>query len=125
MRLLLDTHIYLWWLTDDHRLTKRACSLIQEAEKVYVSSASIWEAAIKIHLGKLTAELDSLSKGILEEGFTELPVSVKHATLTEQLPHYHRDPFDRILIAQAISEPARFLTADFTLKKYSELIEIV
>lgn len=125
MHLLLDTHIFIWWLKDDRSLSKKAGSLIKEAEQVYVSSASIWEAAIKIQLGKLDVEIDDLINSIESEGFLELPIIARHAAMVSQLPSHHRDPFDRILIAQAIAEPLRFLTVDEKLKKYSKLVELV
>lgn len=125
MNLLLDTHILLWWLKDDKRLSKKARNMIRHAQEIYVSSASIWEAVIKVKLGKLTVDVDDLIEAIEEEGFLSLPITQLHAAYVFQLPDYHRDPFDKMLIAQAICEPLRFLTADETLKKYSELIELV
>ncbi|TAK75895.1 MAG: type II toxin-antitoxin system VapC family toxin [Gammaproteobacteria bacterium] len=125
MHLLLDTHIFIWWLKDDKSLSKKARMLIQEADEVYISSASIWEAAIKIQLGKLDVMIDVLAASIEKEGFIELPITAKHAMQTLQLSHHHRDPFDRILIAQAISEPLRFLTVDQKLEVYSDLVEMV
>lgn len=126
MRLLLDTHIFLWAIKNDRRLTKAARTKIQDADEVYVSSATIWEAAIKIKIGKLDADANDLVDAISQSGFLELPVTARQASLISQLPNFHRDPFDRILIAQAISEPLRLLTADVILKQYSdELIELV
>lgn len=125
MHLLLDTHIFIWWLKNDSHLSKKARALIIDADSVYVSSISIWEAAIKIQFGKLEAKINSLIESIGTEGFLELPLSAKHAALVTELPPYHRDPFDRVLIAQAISEPLRLLTVDKVLKKYSELVEVV
>lgn len=125
MHLLLDTHIFIWWLADDKQLSKKARSLIKSAENVYISSASIWEAAIKISLAKLDADIDTLISSITDEGFNELPITAKHAAQILELPSYHRDPFDRILIAQAVSEPLRLVTSDGMLRQYSELIDIV
>lgn len=125
MQILLDTHIYLWWLKDDNQLTKKARSLIISADTVYISSVSIWEAAIKIQLKKLRANINDLLSAIDSEGFLELPLTAKHAAKILELRNHHKDPFDRALIAQSISEPLHFLTADDTLKRYSELIEIV
>ncbi|MBV8466126.1 MAG: type II toxin-antitoxin system VapC family toxin [Burkholderiales bacterium] len=122
MRLLLDTHIYLWSLMDDPRLTKAARKLIVEAEEVYVSSASIWEASIKIGLGKLEADIDLLVSEIDASGYLELPVRALHAALVRKLPDIHRDPFDRILVAQAMSEPLRLMTSDSQLLKYTDLV---
>jgi PIN domain nuclease of toxin-antitoxin system len=125
MRLLLDTHVYLWCTQNSKHLSPKTRSRILTADEVYVSSASIWEAVIKAKLGKLTVKIDALIGAIAQSGFIELPISAKHALEVSRLPDLHRDPFDRILIAQAISEPLRFLTADTTLQKYSELIEVI
>jgi len=125
MHLLLDTHVLIWWFSADQRLSKKAISLITEAEKVYVSSASIWEATIKKRLGKLDVDLSLISTSLDKEGFIELPVRISHTLQTRELAEIHRDPFDRILIAQAISEPLRFMTADSTLQPYSDLIELI
>ncbi|MBA3662272.1 MAG: type II toxin-antitoxin system VapC family toxin [Gammaproteobacteria bacterium] len=125
MNLLLDTHIFIWWLKDDKRLSKKARSLIKAAQSIYISSASIWEAGIKIKIGKLDADIDEVAAAIEKEGFLELPITAMHAAFVNQLPHYHRDPFDRMLIAQAISEPLRLLTVDEQLEPYSELVELV
>jgi PIN domain nuclease of toxin-antitoxin system len=125
MEILLDTHIFLWWLKDDTRLSKKARSIIRDADRVYVSCVSIWEAAIKIHLKKLDALVNDLVESIDNEGLIELPLTAKQASMVVNLPDYHRDPFDRMLIAQAICEPLRLLTVDEVLKPYSELVELV
>lgn len=125
MRLLLDTHVFLWCIKNDRRLSKATRSKILQATEVYVSSASIWEAVIKIKLKKLNADLDQMVEAIAESGFLELPITARHAVGVAQLSDIHRDPFDRILIAQAISEPLTFLTADAELKNYSDLIEVI
>ena len=122
---MLDTHIYLWWLTDSRYLSKKAKNWIKEADEVYISSASIWEAGIKIRLGKLDADLNELVEAIETEGFIQLPITFKHAQAVSDLIDHHKDPFDRMLIAQALCEPLRFLTADKNLKEYSELIELM
>jgi PIN domain nuclease of toxin-antitoxin system len=125
MQILLDTHLFLWWLKDDPQLSKQARALITNADIAYVSSVSIWEAAIKIQLGKLDANLNEIVEAISNEGFIELPLLAKQAAMLTQLPIIHRDPFDRMLLAQAIAEPLRLLTSDEILKKYSELVEVV
>lgn len=125
MRLLLDTHVYLWWLQDDPKLSQKARLIIEGASAVYVSSASIWEASIKAGIGKLDIDAEQLVAEITNSGFQELPISAKHAAAVRHLPDVHRDPFDRILIAQALCEPLRLLTADIRLKSYSELIEVI
>lgn len=125
MRILLDTHIYLWWLQDHPKLSKTARDRIVSASEVYVSSASIWEATIKTGIGKLEVDVQQLVTEIENSGFKELSISAKHAAAVARLPDIHRDPFDRILIAQALCEPLRFLTADGILSGYSELVEVI
>lgn len=125
MRLLLDTHIFLWAIKNDRRLSKATRSKILNASDVFVSSASIWEAAIKAKLKKLDADMDQIVDAISESGFVELSITARHAATVCRLSDIHRDPFDRILIAQAISEPLTFITADTALKNYSDLVEVV
>ncbi|MBP7074118.1 MAG: type II toxin-antitoxin system VapC family toxin [Rhabdochlamydiaceae bacterium] len=125
MRLLLDTNIFLWWIKNDKQLSKFARSKISNAEEVYVSSASIWEAVIKIKLKKLDVKIELLIDTISSSDFLELPITARHATTVAQLEGIHRDPFDRILIAQAICEPLTLLTTDKILKNYSDLVEVV
>ena len=122
MKLLLDTHIYLWWLADSPALPASARKMIETAEKVYVSSASLWESAIKSGIGKLDVNQEELVAGILESGFTELPVKSEHTVALLRLENHHKDPFDRMLIAQALSEPLHFLTVDSLLTRYSALV---
>jgi PIN domain nuclease of toxin-antitoxin system len=92
------------------------------AEEIFVSSASIWEIAIKVRIGKMNADPQELFDQIEVNNFRELPVLSRHALLVAKLPLYHSDPFDRILIAQAISEPLNLLTSDAQLRPYSELV---
>lgn len=125
MQILLDTHLFIWWLKDDHQLSKLARKIITNADLVYVSSVSIWEAAIKIQLGKLDANIQEIVEAIESEGFLELPLMARQAAIVAELPTIHRDPFDRMLVAQAVSEPLRLLTSDEILKQYSELVDIV
>lgn len=122
MRLLLDTHIYLWAATNHRSLSRSAKQLILEADDIFVSAASIWEATIKSALGKLDADPEALVRAITASGFAELPVRAMHAAAVRKLPGLHRDPFDRLLIAQAISEPLHFLTSDRALAAYSKLV---
>lgn len=125
MRLLLDTHIFLWWIKGEAKLSKSIRSKILHASEVYVSSASIWESAIKIKLKKLDGDVNEIVEAIAESGFLELPITACHAAAVAGLPDIHRDPFDRILVAQAISEPLTLLTVDEQLKNYSELVEVI
>jgi PIN domain nuclease of toxin-antitoxin system len=122
MRLLLDTHVYIWVVEGDKRLSKRAHYLIKKAEMIFVSSVSIVEASIKANEGKLNVDVGLLAAQIDQHGFYELPVLVKHVLMVRGLPLHHRDPFDRLLIAQAISEPLNLLTADKRLPQYSPLV---
>lgn len=125
MRLLLDTHIFLWYLAASRKLGKSVLSRIEMADVVFISAASIWEAGIKIKQGRLQANIDDLYEGIASSGFVELPISAKHSVVAANLPEHHRDPFDRMLIAQAMSEPLKLLTADILLQRYSELVEVI
>ncbi|MFP3562883.1 type II toxin-antitoxin system VapC family toxin [Paraburkholderia sp. SIMBA_030] len=122
MRLLLDTHVFLWVVADDRRLTKEARKLILDADDVFVSSASIWEASIKAGLGKLDVDVNALVEEIGRGGFSELPVRAVHGAFVRDLPDIHRDPFDRMLVAQAMYEPLRLVTADGHLAKYTDLV---
>nr|WP_245245492.1 type II toxin-antitoxin system VapC family toxin [Methylocaldum sp. RMAD-M] len=123
--MLLDTHVLLWVLADDAALSNTARAEIDRAEAVYASAASIWEISIKSALGKLKIDQRCLPDRLIEAGFLPLPVTWEHANAVRKLPNLHRDPFDRILIAQAITEPLRFMTADRALAGYSELVVLI
>ena len=125
MSILLDTHIYIWWLDDSKKLSKGARDLIQNTDIIYVSAISLVEMAVKIRLGKIEANMDHLTREISASGFKELPLMSTHAKILSTLPCHHRDPFDRMLIAQALSEPLHFLTADKALATYSELVMVM
>lgn len=118
-RVLLDTHVWIWWYAGDDRLGRRARTLIKRASDVRVSAASVWEMAIKRSLGKLAFDspLD-LAAEIERDGFAELPISMAHAEAILTLPLVHRDPFDRMLIAQAQTEGLAIVTADDALAAY-------
>jgi PIN domain nuclease of toxin-antitoxin system len=125
VNLLLDTHIYLWFVMQSPRLPKTVYRQIEATPVVYVSAASLWEAVIKIQLNKLAADPDQLAAKIADSGFQELPVSVLHTLALEQLPLHHRDPFDRILLAQAQVEHLRLLTGDSSLKPYGPVCQML
>jgi PIN domain nuclease of toxin-antitoxin system len=125
MRLLLDTHVFLWAVAGSPSLKLPARRLIESAEQVFVSAASIWEIAIKARLGKIAADAAELAAAIPASGFAELPVSAVHAAAVAQLALHHADPFDRLLVAQALAEPLRLLTADAALVPYSDLVTLV
>ena len=117
MRLLLDTHILLWWLARNARLSNAARIAIEESDEAFVSAATAWEIAIKISQRKLEFRGD-LERHLTSNRFLSLPVSVAHAIAAGSLPLHHRDPFDRMLVAQASLESLTLLTADARLKAY-------
>lgn len=125
MRILIDTQIYIWSVLDSDLLCSKARRIMLDADKIYVSAASIWEIAIKTKIGKMQGDPHAFEIAIRESGFQELDITTRHAAYVHNLPLLHRDPFDRLLIAQAISEPMRFLTADSLLAKYSEMVMTV
>jgi len=114
--LLLDTHVLIWW-DEGARLTVAARTAIHEAEQVFVSAASGWEIAIKTSLGRLKPRR-SVSDAVGESGFEELPVLLRHTEEVSRLPWHHRDPFDRLLTAQALSENLTFVTRDPVFRRY-------
>lgn len=118
MKLLLDTHAALWWLADDDRVgTDAARQLDDASNRVLLSAAVAWEVAIKRSLGKLQAPAD-LAATLLKAGVQPLPITLQHATAVEALPWHHRDPFDRMLVAQAIVEGATIVSQDDRLHSY-------
>lgn len=123
MRILLDTHIYIWWLADDRRLPKEAdAKIIDKDNEIYVSAASIWEISIKAALGQIQVDPTEIVESIHACGFQELPITSRHAIETGKLPPHHRDPFDRLLVAQSRVEPMYLLTHDQQLAIYGETI---
>lgn len=127
MRVLVDTHVLLWAATSPNRLPERFREYLESpANDVLFSAASIWEIAIKSQIKRIDLTIDpaELARGAVEHGFEELAVTSVHAAGVSQLPLHHRDPFDRILIAQALAEPARLLTVDTALARYSELVQV-
>lgn len=128
MRVLLDTHILLWALIDPGRLSGEVREVIENpANEVLFSSASIWEIAIKAGLGRaeFAVEPAEIVAAALDSGFVELPVHSAAAIKVATLPPHHRDPFDRLLVAQAMTEPAVLYTADAKLPAYSELVRLM
>jgi PIN domain nuclease of toxin-antitoxin system len=126
MKLLIDTHILLWWLSDDAKLPGNARQLIATPENtVFVSHVSLWEIQIKAMAGKLTANLQDIIQQLPENNFQQLPIHANHLLALGFLPPHHQDPFDRMLIAQAIHEPMHLLTHDQQLSNYSELVVLV
>lgn len=118
-RLLLDTHVWLWWQADDTRLGTESRRLIQRASEVRFSAVSAWEIAIKAGLGKLQLPKGAdVGAALAESGFVALPVDIEHAEDVRRLPDLHRDPFDRMLVAQARIEGLTMVTADRQLAAY-------
>lgn len=128
MVVLLDTHILLWALDAPQRLPQAVAAQIESPETtVYFSAASIWEIAIKMAPGKTDFQYspEDIAQAAKDTGFAELSVSAAHGAKVAHLPMHHRDPFDRLLIAQAMLMPAQLLTADAALVPYSELVHFI
>jgi len=117
-RLLLDTHVLLWWLSDDPQLGQATRQAISDPRnQVFISAASAWEISIKKSLGKLSAP-DDMDSIVDDEGFEPLPISFFHGEQAGMLPGHHKDPFDRMLIAQAQSEGLVLVTSDEKIANY-------
>lgn len=125
MRLLLDTHILLWALTGDRRLGKAEPLILDPANTVTVSTASYLELAIKISQGKIDVAIPEIRAAVVESGFKELPVNGAHAEILAGLPWRHKDPFDRILVAQSLAEPLRLVTVDALVAGYSDTVLLI
>lgn len=118
MNILLDTHVLLWWLADDPQLSKPARQLIQSTDNlIAVSAASAWEISIKRALGKLDAPPD-LATALQDNDFVPVSITLAHAERAGSLPDHHRDPFDRMLVAQAQIEQLALLTHDEKIARY-------
>jgi PIN domain nuclease of toxin-antitoxin system len=123
VRCLLDTHVLLWWVEDNPKLRKRLRAVISDPDnEIVVSAATIWEAAIKRGLGKLRFETPVLLDALRRGGIRMLPISAEHALAAGDLPRHHDDPFDRMLVAQAITEGLTIMTRDSRLRSYSVAI---
>ena len=122
--ILLDTQLVLWALGGHRRLPREARRLIDRSS-VLVSAASIWEMAIKSSLGKLDADPVAVNEALAPTGFGELAVTGEHAAHVARLPPHHRDPFDRLLVAQSVLEGLVFVTTDEQLERYGGLVRIV
>ncbi|MEX1026749.1 MAG: type II toxin-antitoxin system VapC family toxin [Candidatus Paceibacterota bacterium] len=123
MRLLLDTHTLLWFVLGDGRCSEVARELIEDdAHEKWISPASHWELAIKISLGKYSAPIpfvDFFERAVTSNGFLFLPIEPRHTALLTTMPFHHRDPFDRLMIAQATAEGMHIVSADKVLDNYS------
>jgi PIN domain nuclease of toxin-antitoxin system len=119
MKLLLDTHALLWWLADDKQLGRRARELVEDpGNDILVSMVSLWEIAVKIRIGKLQTDIREITDAVRREGFTSLDIGITHLLTLAELPMHHRDPFDHLLIAQAIAEDATFMSEDRNAARY-------
>lgn len=121
MNLLLDTHVLLWAAAEPERLSDEAAGLINDqGNKVYFSAASLWEIVIKAGLDRPNFQADPhlLRRGLIENGYLELPITSQHTLAVSHLPNIHKDPFDQILVAQAESEGFLLLTADELVARY-------
>lgn len=128
MKFLLDTHLLLWAAGQPERLSKPARELIENPDNaLYFSAASIWEIAIKSSLGREDFRADSrlIRRGLIDNGYHEIPISSEHAAGVQSLPLVHKDPFDRLLIAQALSEGMPLVTVDPVLSHYPAMIQLV
>ena len=122
MKLLLDTHAILWWLNDNAQLGPETRALIQDPDNVsIVSMESMWEMAVKVRIRKLTADLSMMFSTLKAQGFTLLNIEAAQLKTLIDLPMHHRDPFDHLLIAQAITEDATFVSADRRTALYPSL----
>ena len=118
MKLLLDTHILLWWLTQDRKLSQTETDIITDPDNlIFVSAATAWEIAVKKMIGKLEAP-DDLPAALAANNFLELPISIEHSQKLYRLPLHHHDPFDRIMVSQAMSEDLIFMTRDTKIALY-------
>ncbi len=119
MRLLLDTHTVLWWLELDARLGRKALARLEDADSaLYVSIASLWEIAIKHNAGKIEINAATVASWLPAARVTTIPVLLTHLTAYESLPLHHRDPFDRLILAQALVEGATIVTNDAAILQY-------
>lgn len=125
MRLLLDTHVLLWALAGHAKIKRISARMLDDDNRVYFSVASLWEVAIKSGIGKLDADVAQVRRAARDSGFEELPVVGGHIEALAGLPEFHRDPFDRLLVAQAIAEPMQLLTADADVALYGSHVELI
>lgn len=128
MRILLDTHLLLWAMAASRRLPRTVrTQLLDSRNEVYYSAASVWEIAIKTNLRRkdFRIDLDALLDALRKSGFVELPITAVHAAGVVRLPAIHKDPFDRLLVAQSMAEPMTLLTNDATLGDYWDGVKVV
>lgn len=127
MKLLLDSHFAFWWQTGDARITAPVRRQIEAAEAVFVSQVSLWELGIKAGLGRLRIDLPVFARQVEDMGFVWLDIKNAHILKLAELPAFdgHKDPFDRLLVAQSLAEPLILLTADGKLGRYGSTVQVV
>ncbi|MBV2234638.1 MAG: type II toxin-antitoxin system VapC family toxin [Sterolibacterium sp.] len=127
MKLLLDSHFAFWWQTGDARITAPVRQQVEAAEAVFVSQVSLWELSIKAGLGRLRIDLPVFARQVEEMGFSWLNIGNAHILKLAELPAFddHKDPFDRLLVAQSLAEPLILLTADAKLARYGSTVKVV
>lgn len=125
MRLLLDTHILLWWMVGSPSLPAEAQELVSDPENtIFISAVSLWEIWLKKSIGKIRLP-PKFEEALARESFEHLPLTAKQTRLVDGLPWHHRDPFDRMLVAQAQAEKLTLLTADAVMEKYGAAVRVV
>ena len=127
MNYILDTHAFLWFILEDNQLSENAGAIVRSRDnEIYLSAASAWEISIKTGLGRLSIQ-DELEHFLIDQlslnGILPMPISLSHAAYTSKLPQIHKDPFDRILIAQSVIEEMSLISRDGTMRKYD--VEVV
>lgn len=127
MRVLLDTQLIFWWLADPERLPRHARETVERATHAYVSHASLWEMAIKVSIGKMAVDIDRFEQQVTRDGFAWLPIERPHLLAVASLEAFedHRDPFDRLLVAQSRLEPLILLTTDGKLARYGATVRVL
>lgn len=127
MKLLLDTHYAFWWQTGDARIRGEILALVDSADEVFVSQVSLWELSIKASLGKIRIDLPTFAEQVEAMGFGWLGISNAHILKLAELPVFddHRDPFDRLLVAQSLAEPLILLSRDLKLAQYGSTIRVL
>ncbi len=119
MKVFLDTHALLWWLSDDQRLGQGARALIADpGNDILASVVSLWEIVVKLRVGKLQADIGAIERAVVQEGFRRLEITPAHLAVLANLPMHHRDPFDHLLIAQALDEDALLVSDDRNMPFY-------
>ena len=119
MKLLLDTHALVWWLSDDRRLGQGSRTLIADpGNDILVSVVSLWEIVVKLRVGKLEADIGAIERAIVRDGFRRLAITPAHLAVLADLPLHHRDPFDHLLVAQALDEDALLVSEDQNMPLY-------